>query len=249
MEFLEKRTINNEKTNRIFITGDTHGDFDFLTSFCSNNNTTVKDILIILGDSGINYFKGDKYKKLASRFPITLFCIRGNHEDRPQNRKEYELVDVGIGDKIYLDHNYPNLWFAQDGGEYFINNFSFLTIGGAYSVDKNYRIATNKLWFEDEMLNKNEQEKIFEKIENKNYDFVLTHTCPLEWQPKDKFLPFICQAEVDTTMEKFLTKIKNSIIINKKWFFGHYHCNRKEKEYCILFDIILELTDERSYSI
>ena len=41
--------------NRIFIRGDTHGNFDFLEKFCYDNKTDLQDYLIILGDAG--YFK------------------------------------------------------------------------------------------------------------------------------------------------------------------------------------------------
>ena len=41
---------------RVFIRGDCHGSFAFLRDFCKENNTTVEDTLIILGDAGINYF-------------------------------------------------------------------------------------------------------------------------------------------------------------------------------------------------
>ena len=50
---------------RLFMTGDTHGDFDFLAGWCRNNETTYEDILIILGDAGINYYGPTQKKELA----------------------------------------------------------------------------------------------------------------------------------------------------------------------------------------
>ena len=71
----------------IYITGDTHGDFSIVEGFCQHNETTTDDVLIILGDVGINYF-GEPHdldlKKELSDYPITLFCIHGNHEKRPE---------------------------------------------------------------------------------------------------------------------------------------------------------------------
>lgn len=40
----------------IYITGDTHGDFSRINDFCFKNKTTTDDIMIILGDAGINYY-------------------------------------------------------------------------------------------------------------------------------------------------------------------------------------------------
>ena len=39
----------------IYITGDTHRDFTRIKKFCQEQNTSVDDIMIILGDAGINY--------------------------------------------------------------------------------------------------------------------------------------------------------------------------------------------------
>ena len=39
----------------IYITGDKHANFAFVNYFLKKENTTLDDILIILGDAGINY--------------------------------------------------------------------------------------------------------------------------------------------------------------------------------------------------
>ena len=66
----------------IYITGDTHRDFTRILFLTYQNKTTIDDIIIILGDAGINF--GDKatddsLKKQLSQEPITFFCIHGNH--------------------------------------------------------------------------------------------------------------------------------------------------------------------------
>ena len=62
----------------IYITGDTHRDFERLYYFCEENRTTKDDIMIILGDAGINYYllgTDDNLKDELNSMPITLFCI------------------------------------------------------------------------------------------------------------------------------------------------------------------------------
>ena len=69
----------------IYLTGDTHGNFERIANFCARMNTKPTDIMIILGDAGINFYDGwrDLQKKeYISTLPITLFCIHGNHEQR-----------------------------------------------------------------------------------------------------------------------------------------------------------------------
>lgn len=72
----------------IYITGDTHGRFERIEAFFRRFQTSYDDILIILGDAGIN-FSGARYdslkKRLLESLPITIFAIHGNHEQRPSN--------------------------------------------------------------------------------------------------------------------------------------------------------------------
>lgn len=66
-----------------YVTGDTHADFNRIFEFFDFYETTKDDILIILGDAGINYFLDDtdyQLKKELSELQITLFCVHGNHE-------------------------------------------------------------------------------------------------------------------------------------------------------------------------
>lgn len=57
----------------IYITGDTHGDFSRIETFCRKMKTTTEDVLIILGDAGINYYGRDRdrlQKEEISRLPV-----------------------------------------------------------------------------------------------------------------------------------------------------------------------------------
>jgi len=47
----------------IYLTGDTHRDFKLVAAFCDTVDSTRDDVLIILGDAGINYFGGEKDRK------------------------------------------------------------------------------------------------------------------------------------------------------------------------------------------
>ena len=57
---------NDMQFNRVFITGDTHGDFDWLADWCEEKQSTVCDAIIILGDAGILYYgaKSEREKAL-----------------------------------------------------------------------------------------------------------------------------------------------------------------------------------------
>lgn len=105
---------------KYFITGDKHRNFTAVKRFCCAMNTRRKDVLIILGDAGFNYYgdkRDDKLKEEISSLNITLFCIHGNKEDRPQNVGTYGIRSF-CGGKVYYEPKYPNIYFAIDGEIY-----------------------------------------------------------------------------------------------------------------------------------
>ena len=135
------------------------------------------------------------------------------------------IYDEDIQGKVFYESEYPNIRYLMDGGEYVINGMSTLVIGGAYSVDKYYRLQNEWTWFPDEQLTKDEMLRIENQVIRKHYDVVLSHTCPYSWQPFDKFLPQVNQDTVDSTMEKWLEVLKD-IFTWDYWFFGHFHDDR-----------------------
>lgn len=220
--------------NRVFVRGDTHGYFDWLPDWCEENHTTKNDALIILGDAGILYYgptknKEHMIKELIANQPITLLCVRGNHEARPSNYIttcfEVWEDDPIIPTGVYFEPDYPNIRYFADGSTPLINNRRFLIIGGAYSVDKEYRQLMGWRWFADEELTDEEMCNILDKIDHQSFDYVLTHTCPEDWQPTDLFLNCVNQSKVSKRMEQFLTTV-SEIIDFKHWYFGHFHADR-----------------------
>lgn len=131
----------------IYITGDTHRDFYRLRNIEKNKD----NMLIILGDAGINYClneEDNKLKKYLNDMNIKLFCIQGNHEERPENISTYKEIDMFDGN-VFVEEEYPNLIFAKNGELYKIDGKKVLVIGGAYSVDKEYRLLYGHRWFKD----------------------------------------------------------------------------------------------------
>ena len=94
-----------------YLTGDTHGQFVRIGSFCRTMETKKTDTMIILGDAGFNYYLNDRdahAKEYASTFPIMLVCIHGNHEARPQSLAGFEEGRYH-GGKVLFEKTYPNI--------------------------------------------------------------------------------------------------------------------------------------------
>ena len=194
--------------------------------------------LIVLGDLGFNYLLDERDKDwkrgFCNKYDFQLYAVRGNHEERPQNITGMQLVyDENVNGEVYWEPEYPNIHYFKDFGEYEINGYKVLILGGAYSVDKYYRIAMHPNsswtgWFAEEQLNDTERAAAAELCKGKSYDFVLSHTCPISWEPRDLFLSVVDQSTVDKTMELWLEDIKSSFSWNI-WLFGHYHADRFER--------------------
>ena len=115
-----------------------------LSTFCMRFQPTKNDTIIILGDVGANYFGNERdaqFKAEFAKLEPTIFCIHGNHEIRPWNISTYKTKEWH-GGIVWYEEEYPNILFAKDGEIYDIEGTKHLVIGGAYSVDKFYRVSS-----------------------------------------------------------------------------------------------------------
>lgn len=227
----------------VYLTGDTHREFDRIFQFCEEYGTTEDDILVILGDAGINYFCDSRDYRLKcelAQLPITLLCVHGNHEERPfeLGYDEMEWHD-GI---VYYEEQFPNLLFAKDGEIYDFDGKKAIAIGGAYSVDKYYRIQYGLPWFESELPTDKIMDYVEKQLEHCDWkvDYVFSHTVPIEYEPVWAFIPGLNQDLVDKSMERWLQKIVDNLDF-ACWYAGHYHVESQEGAMRIMFEDYEEL--------
>lgn len=221
----------------IFYTGDIHGIPNRIVRFCKQMNLTVADTIIILGDVGANYDLGkhDKKVKVAlNKLEPTIFCIHGNHEIRPATIHSYN-EKRWCGGTVWAEDEFPNILFAKDGEIFSIEGMKHLVIGGAYSVDKHFRLARGDGWWEDEQPTEDTKRRVERQINSHKPDIILSHTCPHKYEPVEMFLPCIDQSKVDKSTEEWLDHIE-SIADYKAWFCGHWHTNKRIDKIHFLFD-------------
>lgn len=224
--------------NTVYLTGDTHGVFNRVIHFCKEQETVRKNTFIVLGDAGINY--GGKrdiaLKKNLSKVPVTFFCIHGNHEQRPSPELGYELGEYH-GGKVWVEPKYPNILFAIDGEVYEFCGQSCIVIGGAYSVDKWYRLRNGWGWWSDEQPSDETKAKVEQALTLRNWkvDVVLSHTCPLHYEPTEVFLPGLDQSKVDTSTEEWLDGIEQRLDY-RYWYCGHFHTEKKIDKLQFMFN-------------
>ena len=203
----------------IFITGDTHREFQRIWEFAEETPVawSKEDVLIILGDAGINYYLDDDDRSLKyelSMLPFTLLCIKGNHELHADQIDSYQEIPWH-GGTVYCEDEYPNLLFAKDGEIYDLNT---------------------------EQPSDAVKDYVEHQLERAGWmvDFVLSHTAPKPYEPTWAFIPGLNQALVDDSTEKWLTTIEQRLDY-EQWFCGHYHVESQEGPIRIMYEDYEEL--------
>ena len=226
-----------------YITGDTHGDFSRIERFCERFHPTRDDVMIILGDAGFNYYGGKRDQRVKQRMaemPITIFSIHGNHEMRPGKIPSYHLQQWH-GGMVFVEDAYPSLLFAVDGEVFDMGGLQTIAIGGAYSVDKYYRLMNGWNWWPDEQPTPEMKKGIEKCLDYQHWkvDVVLSHTVPLKYEPVEVFLPQIDQSQVDKSTETWLDCIEDRLAY-RHWYAGHYHTEKEIDRLTLLFESIQE---------
>ena len=140
--------------SHVIFTGDTHGrpsNRVIQIAFQYPHYKPEETAIIILGDVGLNYYlnKTDwKEKKRLNDTGYQIYCVRGNHEERPHKIPNMVLVfDENVNGMVWTEAEFPNIAYFCDYGDYTLLGRRIAVIGGAYSVDKEWRLFTGKTWF------------------------------------------------------------------------------------------------------
>lgn len=212
----------------ICYTGDTHGNLDRIVDFCRKYELTKDDVMIILGDVGLNYYtdlRSSIMKRQYSRvITCTLLCVHGNHCQNPEYMESMKEKQWN-GGIVFYEEEFPDFLYAKDGEIYDLDVKKTVALGGAYSIDKEYRLARGWNWFADEQMSPEVMKRCEDNLGKVGWEVhtVLSHTVPISAEPVEHFIRGIDQSKVDRTMEFWLESIKDRLKY-KRWLAGHFHC-------------------------
>lgn len=234
----------------VYVTGDVHGYFGRIVRFCESLDAPVRDdVLVVLGDVGANFWcDGSDMRMRAAlgSLPLTVLCVHGNHEARPSAELGYRRI-AWRGGTVWVDDANPGLLFACDGSVFDLDGAACLVAGGAYSVDKRFRLADGRRWFADEQPGAAERAAVEAACTERGWrvDCVFSHTAPLRFRPTEAFMAAICQDEVDTTTEEWLERIERRLDYGR-WFCGHFHIDKEvNPRMRVVFKQVVELPGGR----
>ena len=261
-----------KKRSKWLLMGDIHGDPGPIAYFYHQNKERLQlddpDLMtriILLGDVGANMVDRStnrwigevqdvtvSFKKALSKFPFTYICLRGNHEARvsqvmKMNPDGWEKKGK-YGGVIYVEKAFPKIEYLEDvPAIYHFAGYKTLSLPGAYSVDKEFRLEHDWPWFQDEQLSEEEMNLGRTLAREDPFDLVISHTCPITYEPRDLFLSGIDQSRIDKTMERYLAEIEMQLAY-KRWAWGHFHSDRlwpwegeMGKQKMMLYDQVVDL--------
>jgi len=127
----------------IYITGDTHGEYDRMIKIFKNSDIswTADDYLVICGDFGYVSKRNEAFLNEMDDFGATILFIDGNHEN-------FDLlnsfpVEIWNGGKIHkVRKSIIHLMRSQ---VFKIDDTTLFTLGGGYSFDR-YMRQENVSW-------------------------------------------------------------------------------------------------------
>ena len=246
---------------RFFITGDKHRNFEGVKCFCKDMGIRRKDVLIILGDAGFNYYddtRDDQLKREIAMLNITLFCLHGNKENRPQNVGTYGIRDF-CGGKVYYEPRYPNIFFAIDGEIYTFEGKKYMVVGGSHSVDKMRCLEEGLPYWEDEMPSDTVKTQVEARLNGENNCIygMMTHTCPIQYLPTEMFMSTrqnaqikrkprkakskrLFKPDIDRSTENWLGTLEQRLDYTV-WYCGHYHVDKCIDKIHMMYDEIRPL--------
>ena len=207
----------------IYITGDTHGELKYFSPDRMPFGSDEK--VIVTGDFGFVFAQDQEEQReldiLGSR-PYEILFIPGNHENYPA-LAEFPLVER-YGAPVRKIRE--NIYMLLRGEIYTIEGKTFFAFGGAYSIDKDWRMQYEKvygvpIWFQEELPSSEEYRRGIANLQacGMKVDYVLTHTAPR------CVIPQIIQKAPDLHEDElngFLNWLYHDGTF-KAWYCGHFH--------------------------
>ena len=164
----------------IYITGDTHGEQARFSPFGMPREESFRanDTVIVCGDFGYIFSGSDEENKFLdelSEKPYTICFCDGNHDNLPAIYAYPE--EEWNGGRVHRIRK--NIFHLMRGQIFEIEGKKFFTMGGAFSIDKEYR-TEGLSWWKEELPNGDEYAEATKNLREagNKVDYIITHTAP-----------------------------------------------------------------------
>lgn len=209
---------------RLLIVGDLHGNENYFKHVINAANEKRCDAIVQCGDIGYwphtspNYFDNltslligsDLEREENDLPPLKMFWVDGNHEN-------FDALQVG--DWLHYDGfagMTPRIFYAPRGHRWEWEGTKFLALGGANSIDKQYRVE-GRSWWKQELIT---PEDVDRAIEGGTVDVMICHDMPKGVLNGPDL--FHKDQAVDE-MNRYYVRVVMDAVKPKLLYHGHYH--------------------------
>lgn len=229
----------------IYVTGDIHGGctMNNIVEWEEGKNLTHDDYLVIAGDFGIPWefsiTEDDLIYWIESR-PWTTLFVDGNHErfswwkDQP--------IEEWHGGRVQRLSKYSRIRRLMRGEVFDFDGTTLFTMGGATSVDREWRIEGYS-WWPEELPSEKEIKYAREMLDSVYWevDYIVTHTCASDLLSKTLY-PYSGWQSPDTDrLTNFFNELESKLDF-RRWYYGHFHIDRNiDHRHTALMDAIVPL--------
>ena len=213
-----------------------HGNAYGLSSLCIEAKRMGADRIFQVGDFGFwpREKWGQKYLRKVQKFlrmhDMNLYWIDGNHEDFDSIEKWQEKRPKTEEGFYQFDRN---IFYVPRGTKWEWEGKTFMGFGGAYSIDKNRRLAQERIgggksWFEQEMITDKQVCAVLDVPGT--VDVLFTHDAPrgTKWdRPFSDYKTESFSRANRTAVSAIMDHVKPGLLIH-----GHYHERYTAKAFC-----------------
>lgn len=211
---------------KILLVGDTHGDIGHCRLVIDAAKEQGCDRIFVLGDFG--YWEHTeqgvwflhKLDLYASNLGIAVYFLDGNHDKTSLILERYSEAKDPEGFLLVR----PTIHYAPRGHRWTWDGVRFIALGGAYSVDKDWRLAAEarrgkpeSLWFPEEEMSNNDMDTIILNNSSR-VDVMLAHDKPRgsspDWNRKNMLLCLPNQDRLQFAVKALTPSL---------FFHGHLH--------------------------
>ena len=204
--------------------GDTHGNTRAIITAVQRAKELNVEWIIQCGDfglwpgwAGVRFL--DEVNAALIDNKVNLMWLDGNHEDFDQLESLIKLQPKNKNGQTYIR---SQILYSPRGCLWEMNNKIFMTVGGAVSIDRKWRVPHESWWPQEQLTDVEVYGIVARAIDRRqkdkpNVDYLFTHDC----HPLTPFKNLID----DPTSSMHRDKIKRifNAVLPSMWFHGHMH--------------------------
>lgn len=212
----------------VYVTGDWHGGYEsrervLPEAWPEGASLCKDDYLIIAGDCGLYWTNSDpelRERSWLDRRPWTTLFVDGNHEN-------HELlhtlpVEDWHGGKTSLLPGTGIRWLRR-GQVFDLCGVSVFTLGGAWSIDAQFRVPGED-WWPEELPSTDELQDAVSVLDAHGWrvDHIITHDCPRKLTAAMTVGSVFGNLHHEDRLTCFLDEVDDRASFSH-WWFGHHH--------------------------